>query len=396
MRRLADMELPERPESVHEYRAALMSVFLHTLPRGDPARSLVPTVQPMMLSQAISGIHRLPDKLQRKARAHAAYRLAVAAFVERREQEFEPRLVELLGTQEERQLRERLSFIQQPTPEQVYSAVYEFLSPAPATTPSQQAPKAPQDAKDPRPPAGAAERGDVIRLRSVRRRPAPAPRALPLLAPPQPPPPPSPQHGQSTLDLETLTTTVSIQAPSQRDFNDLRRALDPRNWDASPFWPESYAVELSSDGAEFQQVLLKQPLGESWQGHLFEHVEWNWNTTSISSFRNFLNIAYEVSEQPQQIRLTFSLYSCEGSTLFIREARNGVDVDHGFVNVDPVNAPPGGFRIDTRKILRFSDILERHSPLEGPVGSGQILSFMAPAVVGLWMHDLLSSLYFPE
>ncbi|HYI03075.1 hypothetical protein, partial [Hyalangium sp.] len=154
--------------------------------------------------------------------------------------------------------------------------------------------------------------------------------------------------------------------------------------------------ELSEDGSQFDKVLTKEPPGETWHGHLFEHVEWNWNTFSVSSFRNFLNISYEVSENPQRIRLGFSLYTCEGSTLFVREARNGVDVDSGFLNVDRVNTPPGFFSIDTQKVIRFSDILERRTPLEGPAGSGQILSFMAPAIVGLWMHDLVSSLYFPS
>lgn len=397
MRRPADMALPERSESVHEYRAALMSVFLHTLPQDDPAHRLMPSVQPLTLSEAIAWIQRLPDKLQRKARAHAAYRMAVAAFVERRQQEFEPLLVELMGAQEERRLRDTLSTITVPSPDLVFSAIYEPLArPRPTDSKDAQPPTDTKGPQDPRPPPAADERRDVGPLRNLKRRAAPAPRPLPILAPPQLSPHPPPQHDHSTLDLETLTTTVSIQAPSLRDFKELRRTLDPRNWDASPFWPESYAVELSSDGAEFQRVRVEQPLGETWSGNLFEHVEWNWNATSVSSFRNFLNISYEVSEQPEQIRFTFSLYSCEGSTLFLREARNGVDVDHGFLNVDRVNTPPGAFRIDTQKILRFSDILARHSPLEGPVGSGQILSFMAPAVVGLWMHDLLSSLYFPE
>jgi hypothetical protein len=372
------MALSERPESIHEYRAALMSVFLNTLPRSDPARLLVPSVQPLMLSQAIKWISRLPDSLQRKARAHAAFRLAVATFVERREKEFAPMLLELLGTEAERELRAKLQTIDKPTLDTVFMAIYEPLRPpSPTATSAQEPPSSgecPTTGPEPHPS----------------RRIAPAPRVLPIMAGPPP------QHAQSTLDLEYLTTTVRIQAPSLRDFKDLRRILDPRSWDLSPFWPESYQVELSEDGTAFQKVQTKESPGESWHGNLFEHVEWNWNTFSVSSFRNFLNISYEVSEPQQQIRLSFSLYSCEGSTLFVREARNGVDVDSGFLNVDGVGGPSAHFSIDTQKVIRFSDILERRSPLEGPVGSGQILSFMAPAVVGLWMHDLLSSLYFPE
>jgi hypothetical protein len=371
MRLPADIVPPERPPEVHEYRAALMSVFLHTLSRNNPARLVVPSLQPLMLSQAVEWIHRLPSGLRKKAQAHAAFRLAVAMYVEKRMAEFEPSLQVLLGVEDESALRARLQTLQEPSPDQVFQAIYEPLSRIPAPPPDGEAPKEPLSFAERQelPPEPQGSRGTVS----------------------------SPtQQSQSTLDLENLTTTVRIRAPSLRDFKDLKRMLDPRSWDESPFWPESYQVELSEDGSQFDKVKAKETPGETWHGHLFEHVEWNWNTFSVSSFRNFLNISYEVSENPQRIRLGFSLYTCEGSTLFVREARNGVDVDSGFLNVDRVNTPPGFFSIDTQKVIRFSDILDRRSPLEGPVGSGQILSFMAPAIVGLWMHDLVSSLYFPS
>jgi hypothetical protein len=377
MRRPADIALAERPQEVHEYRAALMSALLHTLPRSDPARLIVPSLQPLPLSQALELIHTLPERYQPKARAHAAFRLSVAIFVERREAEFGPYLLQLLGPQVERDLRARLRLLQEPTPELVFQAVYdslgERLSPPVGQDDQAQSPSPDDKAQSPR---------RTLRTSSFSLEAAPAVPA---------------QQTQSTLDLESLTTTVRIRAPSLRDFKDLRRVLDPRSWDESPFWPEAYQVELSPDRREFAKVKTVEVPGEPWHGHLFEHVEWNWNLQTLASFRNFLNISFNVSEAPQRIRLDFSLYACEGSQLLLREARNGIDVDRGFMNVDHVSTPQATFfRIDTQKAIRFSDILDRRTPFEGPVGSGQILSLLAPAVVGLWMHDLVSSLYFPR
>ena len=137
--------------------------------------------------------------------------------------------------------------------------------------------------------------------------------------------------------------------------------------------------------------------GESWSGYLFEHVEWNWNVSTVASFQNYLNIKYEVDAANQRLRLDFALFSCEGSQLYLLEQRRrGIDVDSGFQCVAPApgSNPPGGpFRLRTVKNIRYTDLLDRQTPGQGPAGAGQFLSYLAPAVVGLWMNDLLRQLY---
>jgi hypothetical protein len=97
--------------------------------------------------------------------------------------------------------------------------------------------------------------------------------------------------------------------------------------------------------------------------------------------------------------LNFSLFSCEGSELLTRLSNRGIDVDCGSQCVDKippcsVNQPPGvQFNLRTQKNIRYSDFLNRQMPNEGPLGAGQFLSYMAPAIVGLWMNELLKNLY---
>jgi hypothetical protein len=95
--------------------------------------------------------------------------------------------------------------------------------------------------------------------------------------------------------------------------------------------------------------------------------------------------------------LDFALFSCEGSQLYLLEQRQrGIDVDSGFQCVAPApgsNPPSGPFRLRTVKNIRYTDLLDRQTPGQGPAGAGQFLSYLAPAVVGLWMNDLLRQLY---
>jgi len=203
-------------------------------------------------------------------------------------------------------------------------------------------------------------------------------------------------RAQSHLDLKTLRTRVDITSTSELSFDVLARVLDPREWHASPFWPASTLVELREGTHTFTEVPPPRSTAvfpNGWEGYLFEHVEWNWNLSTISSFRNYLTIRYKVDRAAQTIGLDFSLYSCAGSQFYALVNRRGVDVDWGYQRVTSSNnnqAPP--WTLETQKNVRFSDFLNRRTPFEGTAGSGQLLSYLAPAVVGLWMNDILERL----
>lgn len=390
----SDSVLPERPEGTHEYRAALLSVFLHADARGDLSGTLVPEKQPLPLSSALKLIQELPEEKADPAREIAGCKLATAVLVDNK-RELEPYFQELMGMDSQefkRILREAT-----PTPPQgtqwlnynlLRQAFYGGLA------------------------------GELVPGGQTKR----APQAQAIITPPPTPPPTPPSmrsdllkdldacFGQqaesqpdsgpeSRLDLTSLVTTVDIPSTSSCDFATLARILDPRSWSLSPFWPESYEVQRSKDGSGFAPPEKASSLnGQSWNGYLFEHVEWNWNVSTVASFRNYLNIRYVVDEANQKLRLDFALYSCEGSQLYLLEQRQrGIDVDSGFQCVgplaEPANPPGDRFRLRTVKNIRYTDLLDRETPDQGPVGAGQFLSYLAPAVVGLWMNDLLRQLY---
>jgi hypothetical protein len=390
VRRQSDSVLPERPKGVHEYRAALTSVFLHTDSGGDLSDTLGPEKRPLPLPAALKLIEQLPDEHAAPAREIAGCKLANAVLVENK-QEFEPHFREVVGLESQefkRLLQEAIPIPPEVGPWMNYDLLRQVFYGGLA-----------EDLM----PGSRPQR--VSRARAVAAQPLTA-RSTPSAAltdleacfgegaasPPASGP-------ESTLNLTSLVTTVDIPSTSNCDFATLARILDPRSWSLSPFWPASYEVQLTESRGEFAQPQAPSSQhGESWSGYLFEHVEWNWNVSTVASFRNYLRINYEVDAAAQKLRLDFALYACEGSQLYLLEQRQrGIDVDCGFQCVAPLaqspNPPGGPFRLRTVKNIRYTDLLDRETPGQGPVGAGQFLSYLAPAVVGLWMNDLLRQLY---
>lgn len=391
-RRQSDSILPDRPKGVHEYRAALLSVFLHTDERGDLSGTLDPEKRPLPLSDALKAIEELPAEQVASAREIAGCKLADAILVDNKP-EFEPHFRELVGMDSQefkRILKESLPSApdvgaQWVNYDLLRQAFYGGL--AGDVIPGMQAQRASRARAAPTPPP------------TLRRTPSAALTNLEECFS-QPAESLTGSESESTLNLTSLVTTVDIPSKSTCDFATLAHILDPRSWSLSPFWPESYEVQLSQDGRGFTKTdVANTQNGESWGGYLFEHVEWNWNVSTVASFRNYLNINFEVDAVNQKLRLDFALFSCEGSQLYLLEQRQrGIDVDCGFQCVAPHPGPPnhspgGPFRLRTVKNIRYTDLLDRQTPGQGPLGAGQFLSYLAPAVVGLWMNDLLRQLY---
>lgn len=384
-RQQSDSFLPERPPGVHEARAALASVFLHTDPRGSPSAALTADMQPLPLPSAIKLLQQVPDAQSHAARleeapALAESRLASAIIVEHR-QELVPQLAELLG----QEVKNPRSFVKDytatlseeaglrgrsPGRDDVRQSIFLKHARRLAKPPTKQA----------SPPLQPRSREAVTPEETAGLEAAPLQGPVP----------------ESRLDLRSLVTTVDIPSTSDCDFETLARRLDPRSWGPSLFWPEVFREKLAPNGRELVRDLeATEPIGTSWEGFLFEHVEWNWNTHRVSSVRNHLRIKYDVKPGEQTIRLDYSLHACEGSQLFALVRNGGVDVDSGFQSVQKLPAPgPRGERFELRTVknVRFSDLLDRRFPNQGPAGAGQALSYLAPAIVGLWMNALLQNL----
>lgn len=392
VRRQAAPPLPARKEGVHEYRASLMSVALATAPRRDAFALMEPAIRPVPLEEAVELIKGLPPTYRVNAEDQAAVSLAAAAHIDRRT-EFKIPLATLVGEtrfqQIEASLKKGISGNRLPTLGQIQEAISKHSSSGNMAT------STPPDVTSGPQPLRADEPPDGI----------PMPGKPPVPKPPgKPPPPPVPPsnplvllNSTSRLDLRTLATTVDISSTTNLDFGELTRRLDPQNWKESPFWLESARVRLDKENGRF----VKEPPPTSaatpgWEGFFFEHVEWNWNLSTVSSFRNYLRINYIVNPATKMLQLTFSLYSCDSSQIFALVNRGGVDIDWGFQQLSPFSVEgTKGHSLKTQKNIRFADLLERRTPYEGAPGRGQILSYLAPAIVGLWMNDLLKNLHSP-
>lgn len=388
---------PERPKGVHEYRAALLSVFLHADAPADLPGTLAPDLQPVPLPDALELISELPDEQHVAAKEVAGCKLASAVVLDDKP-ELEPYLKELVGV-DGQQLKEMLHGVMPTPPDGSPWLNYDVLRQAfyggavpglkvgfsSQTASPTQAPPAPRGsvAESLGPVQTRARREALTELDTCFTQGAAAESG----------------EGESKLNLASLVTTVDIPSQSNCDFATLARILDPRSWSLSPFWPESFQVERDGNGRGFTKSGVTNQNGESWRGYLYEHVEWNWNVETVASFRNFLDIQYAVDEEQQSLRLDFALYSCEGSQLYLVQQDKGIDVDSGFQCVAPVPRPPDSrtpsFRLRTVKNIRYTDLLDRETPGQGPAGAGQFLSYLAPAVVGLWMNELIRRLYCP-
>lgn len=379
---------PRPPPCVDEFRAALVSVALRTDPRSNPLCALTPAMRPLPLPSAIQLVKELPRTHRPKAIFHTLFRLSTACYVEGNT-ELKPHIRALVGDNM-LTLLDRLLTVkaEQGSARLLTLSKVRTLTASLAREVATGTTRSDQDMKalDERLSAEFFTR--ALELPELELPPQ-AEFALargPLLGGPE-----------SRLDLTTLTTTVDIPSTSNRSFAELADILNPLNWSVSEFWPECFEVVLDPSTHTFTRAPPRVTPAErnDWEGFLFEHVRWNWNLSAVASFRNFLKVKYKADNtgnpSTSTIRLDFSLYACEGSELFSLVSDRGVDIDFGSQTVR--RSPSGtGWILQTQKNLRFADTLNRRTPFEGPVGSGQLLTYMAPAIVGLWMNDLLTSL----
>jgi hypothetical protein len=214
------------------------------------------------------------------------------------------------------------------------------------------------------------------------------------------------------IDSETLVTTVSTTSFSTLPLEALQMIFDPQNWTRSPFWKSSVRVVRGAQGFELSPVDLGTPWPTDVRSWCFEHVRWEWNDSSLAEFQNFLNITFEEfevkvgREQRKGIQVNYSLHSCQGSLFLARFSPQGVNVDHGFLRATPVTlerltaeeefATVPGFKIETLKRIRFSEIEDKRTSFQGIPGTSSLISFLAPASMKLWMKSLIESIYEEE
>jgi hypothetical protein len=346
-------------------RAALLAVDAHsTFPGLAPA--LAPFAQPMAIDTSLAVIQQAPAHWRHHARTVAAISLARAAAAG--SVAHERHLERLLGPEQARKIRqgpgagaaaaharhgkaaygERFT---QPGHAGVLDDVMAVLAPGPCP--------------------GTAGGGDGVT-----------------------------ETPELSVDPRTMVTTARIKLSTHvhrsASLEQIAACVDPRAWATWPFWEAAYRVNLDGRGGFTRAP--DEPAGQPWKGLFYEYVSWDGDPGVMSAYQNLLDITFAVDHRPDgtdTIDLRYHLYQCLGSLLLARLQEGGVDVDHGLCTVEVQPAGRLDGHPDCRalttvfeKNVRFGDLLTRTTPGQGRAGTGLALDLMAPAVVGMWMHQL--------
>jgi hypothetical protein len=208
------------------------------------------------------------------------------------------------------------------------------------------------------------------------------------------------------FDPETLTTTVTVYAITTLELEELQSLLDPRSWVNSPFWEKAELVDLPEDEENLASDAQEPGMGP-WPSYFFEQVHWNLNAAEVYELSTHLRINYSFNRKkaPKDIDMRFYLHESLGCSLpFIPDAA-GVDVDNGFLMARPTQAiitQPGSpdaqeavYFVATQKKLRFTDLLADQPVTSSILGKG-LLNLLMPALLSLWMRELVSGIYTRE
>ncbi|APR87076.1 hypothetical protein A7982_12425 [Minicystis rosea] len=340
MDRVGELHVHDADDEAHRRAllAAMLGVYAAAEAPVDFARMLPGEARPMSARAAVQTIKRARGALRDRAFRVCSARLAVGAYLERRD-DLHQCLIDLAGHEVDRAIAKKLSEQDRLTQGIVMNHAYDVL-------------------------------GEVVPAS------ASAHASKELVT-------------QSNLDIRTMQTTVEVATEGSGDFQRLAEWMDPRSWQSSPFWIASRKV--IEVGGRFVPDPHQPPLGQSWEGYFYEYIRWAVNESVISAFQCYLDVDFQVDAVRRRVELSFSLHSCAGSMLLARIAEGGVEIDSGGSTAAPIGRPrsPGRYEVSSLKRIRYSDRLTRSTPNQGGDGAGQTLNYMAPAVVALWMNDLV-------
>jgi hypothetical protein len=198
-------------------------------------------------------------------------------------------------------------------------------------------------------------------------------------------------------DSMTLTTTATVTTLIRGEFDTLRRAIDPQCWPwCSDVIQEAQCVQ---DAFALDWAPQEHPIhyGKGWaEARFLEEkavISWGRDANQQASFHNVLNIdKFSIREDDESIELDFSLSRSIRSRILWDERAGGILINEGYIKARRVAA--GVWRVTSRKILRFSDRTPISSRPES-LDLGQMLNYLAPAAVMLWLESEMYSTECP-
>jgi hypothetical protein len=200
-------------------------------------------------------------------------------------------------------------------------------------------------------------------------------------------------RSEAVFDAPTFISGARVTYEGTGNLDLLPALIDPRGWTRAPFWLAADRVELV-DGS-FVRCPDDPPLGEAWKGYLYECMVLPENGCITSAFQVYLNVDFRVPKRDDAwVVLRYSLFQASGNMQLMRVAAGGLEIDRGFAEVKVLTPIEGSSRGESRvaytvqKSVRYSSILSRSTPGQGPPGAGSVLNMNASAILAVWIEEL--------
>jgi hypothetical protein len=198
-----------------------------------------------------------------------------------------------------------------------------------------------------------------------------------------------PASSITTQNSTTLQTQVTVTAlVTAESFDSLRIAMDPQCW----HYCSDAFIDTGYVAGSHDLTRVKATVGSYVsESRLLEEdvtIAWASDSTRVASFHNILNVQISADEHRQSIDIVFDLNRAISSRILWDERAGGILVDAGYIKARLLR--DGVWRITTRKTIRFSD----RTPYSGGAGLndfGQILNYLAPAMLSWWVESEMYS-----
>lgn len=178
---------------------------------------------------------------------------------------------------------------------------------------------------------------------------------------------------QSTLDPNTMITTVIASGKVRRTIAQLRTSLDPTNWDVcgGNVFNDTHRVSANPSSMDpshpgYSNDPSPAPPGSPWL--LYEDV-----LAGIARYRNVLQIEFQEDAIDQSIQWNYDLVVNFESSLYGMPAVGKLDFDSGFLRAQAINAHWSA--VTVKKSVRFTD---------------EMMNLWIGPTLTLWLEDTAS------
>ena len=204
-------------------------------------------------------------------------------------------------------------------------------------------------------------------------------------------------HNPSFPPTDRPATTVTARALFSRTPDVIAKLFDPRSWGTCFDCFETTRVDRRADGAYVPHTPDPDQIGQPWDPATVPHLISERVTIEDSAggsnvFTNVLSVTlFEVSAT--HARLEFDLRESTGLDIpsLGVDMPTCVDIDKGHMDASLLVGPGTGgpwSQVEVVKTVQFVDIDQGGGSNPLGLDGGELLNYLAPAILCLWLEDL--------